>query len=58
MEQALFKLGIEDSINIVDDRTIQIIKDYQFYKYAPHLINNYAWKEAVIILNQLQPRLF
>jgi hypothetical protein len=52
------RMGIEDSINIADDRTIQIIKDYQFYKYAPHKINNNAWKEAVTILNQLQPRLF
>lgn len=47
-----------DSINLLDDRTLEIYKLFQFYKNAPHLINNAAWFEAVIILNQLEPRLF
>jgi len=57
LEQVLFNLGIENSIDILDDRTLEILRDYQFLKFAPHTINNYAWKEAVILLNQLQPKL-
>lgn len=58
MNSALFNLGITDTINIPDDRTTEIINDYEFYKYAPHLINNAVWKEAVILISRLQPRMF
>jgi hypothetical protein len=58
LQTALDKLGIENSIEIIDERTIEIMQDYQFYKNAPHIINNSVWKKAYIILNQLEPRLF
>jgi len=58
LQTVLGRLGIENSIEIADGRTIQILEDYQFYKNAPHTINNSVWKKAVIILNQLEPRIF
>lgn len=48
-----------DSINLVDDRTLEIFKLYQYYKYStPHKINNAVFFEAVVLLRQLEPRLF
>src|SRR5574338_1415553 len=47
-----------DSINLIDDRTLQIYKLYQFYKYNPHIIDNAVFYEAVFLLRQLEPRLF
>ena len=58
MQTVLDRLGIENSIEILDNRTIEIMQDYQFYKNAHHVVNNSVWKQAVIILNQLEPRLF
>ncbi len=57
MSEVLLRNEIEDSVNLIDDRTIEILRDYQFYKFAPHKIDNPAWKEAVIILNRLTPSL-
>ena len=56
MNGVLNRLGIIDTINIPDMRTFQLIKEYEFYRYAPHLINNSVWKEAYIILSRLEPR--
>ena len=58
MNTALFRLGITDTVNIPDRRTYDILNDYEFHKYAPHLIDNAVWKESVILINRLQPRLF
>lgn len=60
LNTALFTLGInEDEVAcLADRRTLDILRKYEFYKNAPHLIDDYVWFEAVIILNKQQPRLF
>lgn len=46
-------------MQLSDKRTLQILKEYEFYKQAPHLgFDNQAWFEAVVILNKIQPRIF
>lgn len=51
-------LGLYDTINIFDRRTIQLWELYQTYKYAPHLIDNMIFQDAVLIFNQYEPRMF
>lgn len=58
MNGVLHKMEITDTMNIPDNRTIELLKDYEFYKYSPHLINNAVWKEAYILMSKLEPRMF
>ena len=54
INQVLEDCTIDDTINLIDERVIDIYEKYQFYKYAPHLIDNYIWLRSVMILNQIQ----
>jgi len=51
-------LGIYDTISLFDRRTFQLWELYQTYKYAPHLIDNMIFQDAVLIFNQYEPRVF
>lgn len=50
-------LGIYDTINLFDRRTVQLWELYQTYKYAPHLIDNMIFQEASLIFAQYEPRI-
>ena len=66
IKHAFNKLGIWEGeeiqpMQICDKRTADILKTYEFYKSSPEKAFPYLtsiWYESVIILNQLQPRLF
>lgn len=48
-------------MQIIDKRTIDILKTYEFYKNSPEKAFDpipAIWFEAVVILNRLTPRLF
>jgi len=58
LEEILWTLviGLEEEINpiqLVDERTEQVIDFYWFYLYQPHLINNKVWFESVKRLNRI-----
>ena len=50
--------GLEDTINLIDERTLDLLQKFQFYKYSPHLIDNPVWYQAYLILDKLEPRMF
>ena len=54
LSQVCNELGLYDTINILDFRTSELMKMYEFYKHAPHLIDNELFMEAVIILNNFE----
>ena len=60
IKDVLFVYGLdENSIQLCDNRTMDILKNYEFYKYNPgSAFNCEAWFESVYILNMIQPRLF
>lgn len=60
LKDILFIYGLDDnSIQIADFRTMDIIKNYEFYKFNPsQAFDNDVWFESVYILNLIQPRLF
>ena len=60
IKDVLFIYGLdENSIQICDNRTMDIIKNYEFHKYNPaQAFDCDAWFESVYILNLVQPRLF
>ena len=60
LNSVLWRLGIEDkTTTILDNRTMDLIQLYEFYKNSPHLVSDSAlWFEVVLLLNKLQPRLF
>lgn len=51
-------LGLTDTICLADDRTIDLLRKFQFYKYSPHLIDNPVWYEAYLILDKFEVRMF
>ena len=53
LKQILEDCMIDDTVNLIDERAMDIYEHYQFYKYAPHLIDNYPWFRSVNILNQI-----
>ena len=59
LKHVLDNIGLDNTMQLADKRTLQILKEYEFYKQAPHLgFNCQAWFESVILLNKTQPRLF
>ena len=50
--------GIGETMILCDERTMDILKKYDFLQANPSKINNLAWFESVSILNKLKPRLF
>ena len=58
LKQICYELGLDDTANLLDERTIQLMQLYEFYKSAPHLIEKTIFMDTVVILNQYQPRLF
>lgn len=50
-------IGEKEEVNtmqLCDNRTATLIKEYEFYKYAPHKgFDNKIWFESVIILNKI-----
>ena len=58
LEQICLEVGLHDTINLIDERTLQLMELYEGYKNAPHLIDKKIFLEIVMILNQYQPRLF
>ncbi len=54
----LWAFGIDDTMILADERTIDILMKYDFLQNATHLINNPIWFQCVIILNKLKPRMF
>lgn len=54
----LWYFGIEDPMCLCDERTMDILKKYDFLQADPSRINCLAWFEAVSILNKMKPRLF
>ena len=58
LDSTLFELGIIDTINLADDRTINILMKYEFLQNATHTIDNQVWMDSVVILNRLKPRMF
>ena len=54
----LWFFGIENTMILADERTMDILQKYDFLQNATHLINNSVWFDCVIILNKLKPRLF
>jgi len=45
-------------MNVVDMRTLDIIRKYEYLKNNVMAINNKMWMDCVIELNRLQIRLF
>ena len=66
IKHAFNKLGIWEGeeiqpMQICDNRTLQILDTYEFYKNSPDKAFNpipHIWFDSVIILNKIQPRLF
>ncbi len=54
----LWAFGIEDTMILADERTIDILMKYDFLQNATHLINNSIWFQCVILLNKMKPRMF
>jgi hypothetical protein len=51
-------LGLQDTICLADDRTIDLLRKFQFYKYSPYKIDNPVWYEAYLILDKFEVRVF
>jgi hypothetical protein len=53
--QVLQEMGIENTRQMIDDRTENIIEEYLFYQKAPHQApyDSVMWKKSVIILNNV-----
>ena len=62
LSDACWYLGLQDTVNLFDNRTIDLLHKYQFYKYTPHLIDSQVWFDAFIIIDNLEksltPRFF
>jgi hypothetical protein len=58
LHQICFEIGLNNTVNLLDQRTIQLCELYEGYKNAPHLIDKKIFLETVVILNQYQPRMF
>lgn len=59
LRHVLDNIGLENTAQLSDKRTLQILKEYEFYKCAPHLgFDNLPWFESVVLLNEIQLRLF
>lgn len=59
LKHVLDNIGLDNTMQLSDKRTLQILKEYEFYKQAPHLgFDNQAWFESVVLLNKIQPRMF
>ena len=54
----LWGFGIEDTMILADERTMDILNKYDFLQNATHLINNKVWFDCVLLLNKMKPRLF
>ena len=54
----LYIFGIENTMILADERTMDILMKYDFLQNATHLINNSIWFNCVILLNKLKPRMF
>lgn len=58
LAQIFDECGIKGG-QLLDNRTMDILSNYEFYKHAPHVaFDNQIWFESVQILNKLEPRLF
>ena len=56
--QVMWELGIKDTVQITDHRTMQIIENYKFYKSNPRMaFDNEVWFQSVILLQSIEPRL-
>jgi len=58
LSQICLELGIKDTVNLLDERTLQLIELQEHYANAPHMIDNMIFFDANRILNQYKPRLF
>lgn len=57
LKEICLELGFEDTVTLLDLRTKQILDLYQFYKSAPHQINNGVWFQAFNSISQLEEAL-
>ena len=57
-KDVLYVFGIENTMILADESTIDILTKYDFLQNATHLINNAVWFQCVILLNKLKPRMF
>lgn len=60
IKQIITELGIEDTLSMFDERTLDILKNYLYWIKAPHMAyDNEVWFDSVIILNSIfHQRLF
>ncbi|MFA5773001.1 MAG: hypothetical protein WC974_09750 [Thermoplasmata archaeon] len=58
LSQICLELGIKDTMNLLDERTVQLIELQEHYVNAPHMIDNMIFFDANRILNQYKPRMF
>ena len=59
---ALYKFDESfDPVQLLDDRTEEMLMNYEFYKYNPkdaYNIVSSVWMQAYCIINKYQPRVF
>lgn len=56
----LHEMGLKDTMQLMDKRTLNIIEEYHYYKYPGAGIAPYdstIWKESVKLLTRIEPRL-
>ena len=58
ISDVLWFFGIEETMILADERTVDILKKYEFLQADPSKINNPVWFEAVSLLNKMKPRMF
>lgn len=59
LKHVLDNIGLDNTAQLSDKRTLQILKEYEFYKNAPYMGSDcLAWFESVVLLNKIQPRMF
>ena len=49
----LNEAGIQDTVNLIDDRTIQLLKLYEFYKNNPSQLDYGIFFNIVLLLNPI-----
>lgn len=53
MFEIIKECGIKDTVNLIDDRTAQLIRLYEYYKNNPSQLDYGIFFDTVIILNPL-----
>lgn len=57
MSQVCLELGLKDTVNLIDERTVQLYELYEAYKNSFQLVNKKIFLDALVIFNQMQPRI-